>query len=70
MSGWQFMGSSGFCPLFSEVFSYLYKWFFGNLAFNNFTLDLDSLVVTRYGEQQDIAIGYKPKKQDISLLIL
>ncbi len=46
----------------AEVFSYLYKWFFNNLAFDNFTLDLDSSVVTRYGEQQGAAIGYNPKK--------
>jgi hypothetical protein len=25
----------------AEVFSYWYKWFFGNLAFINFTLDLE-----------------------------
>ena len=46
----------------AEVFSYLYKWFFNNLAFDNFTLDLDSSVVTRYGAQQGAAIGYNPRK--------
>jgi len=46
----------------TNVFSHFYQWFFNNLAFNNFTLDLDSSVVTRYGEQQGAAVGYNVKK--------
>ena len=46
----------------ARVFTCLYQWFFDNLAFDNFTLDLDSSVVTRYGEQQGAAKGYNPKK--------
>ncbi len=71
MFGWKSMaGHRAFVRYFqkfsmednAEVFSYLYKWFFNNLAFDNFTLDLDSSVVTRYGEQQGAATGYNPKK--------
>lgn len=46
----------------AQVFSSFYQWFFNNLAFNNFTLDLDSSVVTRYGSQQGAAVGYNAKK--------
>ena len=46
----------------TNVFRNFYQWFFNNLAFNNFTLDLDSSVVTRYGEQQGAAVGYNVKK--------
>ena len=47
----------------TRVFTHLYQWFFNHLAFDNFTLDLDSSVVTRYGEQQGAAAGYNPKKR-------
>ena len=30
-----------------EVFGYLYKWFFGQLMFDNYTLDFDSTVMVR-----------------------
>lgn len=46
----------------TNVFRNFYQWFFDQLAFNNFTLDLDSSVVTRYGEQQGASVGYNPKK--------
>lgn len=46
----------------AAVFPYLYKWFFNNLTFDNFTLDLDSSVITRYGAQQGAATGYNPRK--------
>ena len=46
----------------SQVFSRIYKWFFGNLSFNHFTLDFDSTVMTRYGDQEGAAKGYNPKK--------
>lgn len=71
MFGWKSMaGHRAFARYFqkfsmednSEVFTYLYQWFFNNLAFDNFTLDLDSSVVTRYGEQQGASKGYNPKK--------
>ena len=46
----------------SHVFSRIYKWFFNNLSFNNFTLDFDSTVITRYGDQEGSAKGYNPRK--------
>lgn len=46
----------------SEVFPAFYRWFFDNLTFNNYTLDFDSSVITRYGNQQGAAIGYNVKK--------
>ncbi len=46
-----------------EVFTNLYQWFFSNLAFDNFTLDFDSSVITRYGEQQGAKKGYNPRKR-------
>jgi hypothetical protein len=44
------------------VFGGLYRWFFNSLKFDNFTLDIDSSVVTRYGEQQGSAKGYNRHK--------
>jgi hypothetical protein len=46
----------------TNVFLNFYQWFFDHLAFNNFTLDLDSSVVTRYGDQQGASVGYNPRK--------
>jgi len=45
-----------------EVFGGLYKWFFSNLKFDNFTLDIDSSVLTRYGEQSGAKKGYNKHK--------
>jgi hypothetical protein len=44
------------------VFGGLYRWFFNNLQFDNFTLDIDSSVMTRYGDQQGSAKGYNKHK--------
>jgi len=44
------------------VFTELYSWFFDQLKFDNYTLDVDSSVITRYGEQQGSKKGYNPKK--------
>jgi hypothetical protein len=49
-------------PASYAVFSSLYKWFFRNLKFDNFTLDIDSSVLTRYGEQEGAAKGYNKHK--------
>src|SRR5690606_28590752 len=38
-----------------RVFSRLYRWFFDNLQVNYLTLDLDSTVMTRYGQQEGAA---------------
>jgi hypothetical protein len=45
-----------------EVFTGLYQWFFKNLHFDNYTLDFDSTIMTRYGEQEGSKRGYNPKK--------
>ena len=49
-------------PTTFEVFGGLYRWFFSNLKFDNFTLDIDSSVITRYGEQQGAKKGYNKHK--------
>lgn len=46
----------------TEVFVPLSKWFFNQLTLDNITLDLDSSVITRYGEQQGSNRGFNPKK--------
>ena len=46
-----------------HVFTFLYQWFFSNLAFTNFTVDFDSTIITRYGEQQGAKRGYNPRKR-------
>ena len=46
-----------------SVFCRFYQWFFDNLVFDNFTLDLDSSVLIRYGQQQGAAVGYNPTKR-------
>ena len=45
-----------------EVFGNLYKWFFDNLVFDNYTLDFDSTVMVREGEQEGAVKGYNPKR--------
>ena len=46
----------------SRVFPRFYQWFFDNLSFDNYTLDFDSSVITRYGDQEGAAVGYNAKK--------
>ena len=45
---------------FSE---YFYSWIFDNFKFDNFTLDIDSSVMTRYGVQDGAKKGYNPVKK-------
>jgi len=45
-----------------RVFTEIYQWFFNQLKFDNYTLDVDSSVLTRYGFQQGAAKGYNPSK--------
>jgi len=40
----------------------MYQWFFEGLQFDNFTLDVDSSVLTRYGDQEGARVGYNAKK--------
>lgn len=45
-----------------RVFHGLYRWFYSQLHFDNFTLDLDSTVISRYGQQEGARRGYNPQK--------
>src|SRR5690606_4495409 len=45
-----------------QLSDHLFGWVFDNVKLNNFTLDCDSSVLTRYGDQQGAAKGYNPKK--------
>ncbi len=69
--GWKTMpGHKAFQRYFSKfnqsinqrVFRELYQWFFSNIKFDNYTLDIDSTIMTRYGEQEGSKRGYNPKK--------
>ena len=46
-----------------QVADHFYRWIFSNLHADNFTLDLDSSVITRYGSQQGAKKGYNPSKK-------
>jgi len=46
-----------------KVFTRMYQWFFEKLKFDNYTLDCDSTIMTRYGEQEGVEKGYNPKKR-------
>lgn len=46
-----------------QVGRHFFSYFFQNLNINYFTLDIDSSVITRYGEQQGAKKGYNPKKK-------
>ena len=46
-----------------KVSDYFYSWFFDHVKFDNFTLDIDSSVMTRYGEQEGAKKGYNPIKR-------
>ncbi|MFV0387459.1 MAG: IS1380 family transposase, partial [Pyrinomonadaceae bacterium] len=41
----------------------LYRWIFDNLKFDNFTLDVDSTIMTRFGAQEGAKKGYNPRKK-------
>ena len=45
-----------------QVFTKLSQWFFNQIKLDNYTLDVDSTVLTRYGTQQGAARGYNPQK--------
>ena len=47
----------------NEVFPALQHWFFNQLVFDNYALDLDSTAITRYGNQEGNIIGYNPNKR-------
>jgi len=45
-----------------RVFTEMFNWFFKQMKFDNYTLDLDSTILSRYGRQQGAKKGYNPKK--------
>jgi Transposase DDE domain group 1 len=45
-----------------HVFGYLQEWFYSQLLFDNFTIDFDSSVLTRYGTQEGAKKGYNKAK--------
>ena len=45
-----------------RVFGNLFRWFFSELKFDNYTLDFDSTVMVREGNQEGAAKGYNPKR--------
>ena len=46
-----------------RISQYFYHWLFKQVQFDNFTLDIDSSVLTRYGSNQEGSKkGYNPKK--------
>ena len=45
-----------------RVMGRLYRWLFEQLSVDHLTLDLDSTVMTRYGQQEGAARGYNPSK--------
>lgn len=47
----------------TEVFPGLQQWFFDRIGVDNITVDFDSTVITRYGEQEGSAKGYNPNKR-------
>jgi hypothetical protein len=47
----------------NEVFPAMQRWFFEQLKFDNYALDLDSSAITRYGKQEGNHIGYNPHKR-------
>ena len=47
----------------NRVFAAMNQWFFNQVKLSNYTLDVDSSVITRYGSQQGSVPGYNPTKQ-------
>ena len=47
-----------------EVFGNLYKWFFDNLVFDNYTLDFDSTVMVREGFREEQSRDTTPSGRD------
>lgn len=47
-----------------EVGHYFFKWIFQSLHINYFTLDIDSTIMTRYGEHEGAKKGTTPSKEE------
>ena len=46
-----------------RVADYFFRWIFDNYHYDNFTVDFDSSVLTRYGVQEGAKRGYNPQKK-------
>jgi hypothetical protein len=46
-----------------RVADYFFRWLFENYHYDNFTIDFDSSVLTRYGKQEGAKRGYNPHKK-------
>jgi hypothetical protein len=46
----------------NEIFVPLQQWFLANINIKSITVDFDSTVITRYGEQEGARVGYNAKK--------
>ena len=46
-----------------RVADYFFRWIFENYHYDNFTVDFDSSVLTRYGVQEGAKRGYNPQKK-------
>jgi hypothetical protein len=46
-----------------KVSHHFFSWILGQVNFNYFTLDFDSTILSRFGEQQGAKKGYNPKKK-------
>ncbi len=46
----------------NQVFTKLSQWFYRQMQFDNYTLDVDSTILTRYGNQEGAMKGYNPTK--------
>jgi hypothetical protein len=42
---------------------HFFSWIFSQIQMDHYTLDCDSTIITRYGEQQGAKKGYNPKKK-------
>ena len=47
----------------TNIFPKLQQWFMKQFDIGKLTIDIDSTVITRYGNQEGSAIGYNPKKR-------
>jgi hypothetical protein len=70
--GWKFTpGQDTYKRFFSKftqalnqkTSDYFYSWIFDNFKFDNFTLDVDSSVMTRYGSQEGSKVGNNSNKK-------
>ena len=43
------------------IFSKFNQWWHNALDYNNMTLDVDSTIITRFGEQEGAEVGYNPR---------